>query len=73
MIRVLCDTNVILSGLFSGGIPGPIYDARTKHRKFLFLRSPILVDELRRVLNSLILQNVSSERNLMLMACSTIL
>ena len=50
MLRVLCDTNVIISGMFSSGIPNQIYQAGTRQGKFLFLRAQPLIDELRRVM-----------------------
>jgi len=51
MMRVVCDVNVLISGLLFGGVPGQVYDAGTKEGKFVFLRSQLLVDELRRVLS----------------------
>lgn len=51
MLRIVCDTNILISGLLFGGIPGQVYDAGTRTRQYLLLRSQPLVDELRRVLN----------------------
>lgn len=49
MIRVVLDTNLVVSAILFGGVPGQVYDAG-QQKKFRFLTSPDLIAELRRVL-----------------------
>jgi uncharacterized protein len=49
LIRVVLDTNLLVSALLFGGIPGQVYDAG-RQKQFRFLTSADLVAELRRVL-----------------------
>src|SRR5260221_10441943 len=50
MLRVVVDTNVIISALFFGGKPGAVYQAGTD-KKFRFVTSDALVNEFREVLS----------------------
>jgi putative PIN family toxin of toxin-antitoxin system len=47
-VRVVLDTNVFMSGIFFGGVPGRLLDAWTVGRVELVL-SPAILDEYRRV------------------------
>jgi putative PIN family toxin of toxin-antitoxin system len=47
-VRVVVDTNVIMSGIFFGGVPGRLLDAWATGRVELVL-SPAILDEYRRV------------------------
>ena len=51
MIRAVIDTNVTVSGLLFGGLPLKIIHAALA-RRFEWVISPILIDELERVLRS---------------------
>jgi putative PIN family toxin of toxin-antitoxin system len=50
MLRVVIDTNVLVSALFVGGRPGEVYEAGT-NKKFRFVTSEALLKELRDVLS----------------------
>jgi uncharacterized protein len=43
-VRVILDTNVVLSGFFFGGVPGRILDAWRDGRITLVLSAPILIE-----------------------------
>jgi uncharacterized protein len=43
-VRVILDTNVVLSGFFFGGVPGRILDAWRDGRIALVLSAPILIE-----------------------------
>jgi uncharacterized protein len=43
-VRVILDTNVVLSGFFFGGLPGRILDAWRDRRLILVLSAPILFE-----------------------------
>ena len=45
MLRVVVDTNVIVSALFFGGKPGLVYEAGTD-KKYLFVTPEELIKEL---------------------------
>jgi putative PIN family toxin of toxin-antitoxin system len=47
-VRVILDTNVVISGVFFGGVPGRILSAWTAGRLVLVL-SPAILEEYRRV------------------------
>jgi putative PIN family toxin of toxin-antitoxin system len=47
-VRIVVDTNVIMSGIFFGGVPGRLLDAWAAGRVELVL-SPAILDEYRRV------------------------
>jgi len=47
-VKVVVDTNVVMSGIFFGGVPGRLLDAWTVGRVELVL-SPAILDEYRRV------------------------
>ena len=47
-MRVVLDTNVVMSGIFFGGLPGRLLEAWTRGRVELVL-SPAILDEYRRV------------------------
>lgn len=49
MIRAVVDTNVLVSGLLFGGVPLKVIDAAIA-RKFTLVTSPILMDEVDRVM-----------------------
>ena len=49
MIRAVIDTNVVVSGLLFGGLPYKVV-RKAIERKFVFITSPILMDELERVM-----------------------
>ena len=51
MIRVVIDTNITVSGLLFGGLPLKIIRAALA-RRFEWVTSPALIDELERVLRS---------------------
>ncbi len=50
MIRAVVDTNVIVSGLLFGGLPYKIVRAAMV-RKYTWVTSPILIDEIERVMS----------------------
>ena len=50
-MRIVLDTNVIISGLFWGGIPGKIIDGGLKNKKYTFCFSNETLDELKDVLS----------------------
>jgi uncharacterized protein len=43
-VRVVLDTNVLLSGFFFGGVPGRVLDAWREGRLALVLSAPILIE-----------------------------
>jgi uncharacterized protein len=43
-VKVILDTNVVLSGFFFGGVPGRILDAWRDRRIILVLSAPILIE-----------------------------
>jgi putative PIN family toxin of toxin-antitoxin system len=43
-VRVILDTNVVLSGFFFGGVPGRILDAWRERRLILVISAPILIE-----------------------------
>jgi uncharacterized protein len=43
-VRVILDTNVVLSGFFFGGVPGRILEAWRDRRITLVLSAPILIE-----------------------------
>lgn len=47
-MKIVLDTNVLVSGIFFGGLPGRIIDA-WKERRVSVVLSPEIVDEYRRV------------------------
>ena len=49
-MRIVLDTNIIISGLFWGGVPGKILDDGLKNKKYVFCFSNETFDELRDVL-----------------------
>lgn len=49
MIRAVIDTNVVVSGLLFGGLPYKIIRAAMA-RKFTYVTSPLLIDEIERVM-----------------------
>lgn len=51
MIRAVVDTNITVSGLLFGGVPLKVIKAALA-RQFIWVTSPILMDELERVLSS---------------------
>ena len=54
-MRVVVDTNVLVSGVFFGGVPGRILSAWTAG-KFVLVLSPAILEEYRRVSHELGLQ-----------------
>lgn len=51
-MRIVLDTNVLLSGIFFGGVPGRILDA-WRYGEITLLISPQILEEYRRVVNTL--------------------
>lgn len=51
-MRIVVDTNVLMSGIFFGGVPGEILDA-WKEGRIALVVSPEIVDEYRRVAEEL--------------------
>lgn len=51
MIRAVVDTNITVSGLLFGGVPLKVIKAALD-RKFVWVTSPVLMDETERVLRS---------------------
>lgn len=49
MIRAVIDTNIIVSGLLFGGLPSKVVNAAID-RRFIWVTSPYLIEELERVL-----------------------
>jgi len=47
-VRVILDTNVLVSGIFFGGVPGQIVDAWSEHLLALVL-TPDILEEYARV------------------------
>jgi putative PIN family toxin of toxin-antitoxin system len=43
-VRVILDTNVVLSGFFFGGVPGRILDEWRERRLILVISAPILIE-----------------------------
>jgi uncharacterized protein len=43
-VRVILDTNVVLSGFFFGGVPGRVLEAWRDRRLTLVLSAPILIE-----------------------------
>ncbi len=49
MIRAVVDTNIVVSGLLFGGLPSKVINAAID-RRFIWVTSPSLIEELERVL-----------------------
>jgi putative PIN family toxin of toxin-antitoxin system len=49
LIRAVVDTNIIVSGLLFGGLPSKVVNAAID-RRFIWVTSPYLIEELERVL-----------------------
>ena len=58
-MRVVLDTNVLVSGIFFQGIPGKIVDAWVDGRFSLFI-SPSILEEYARVINDLAAEHENS-------------